>query len=85
VEDLGTSPPVITSWVVTPPLGVVSWTHFWTYAGPPESAITGTLSLEFLVHDDGAAPTVVHIDEVSVGATPGGPYRMYMPFAFKHF
>jgi hypothetical protein len=37
------------------------------------------------MRDNGGAPTVVYMDEVSVGATPGGRYRIYLPLAYKHF
>jgi hypothetical protein len=82
-QEISLTSQVTTTWMVTPSLDVDGWTHFWTYVGPAESPITGTLSMRFRVYDDGGSATVVYLDEVSVGATPGGPYRAYLPIAFK--
>jgi len=79
VQEITPSQAVTTTWTVIPSLDVDGWTHFWTQVGPEGTSVTGTLSAQFRVYDDGGEETVVHLDEVSFGATPGGPYRIYLP------
>ncbi len=83
VQDITPTQAVTTTWTVIPSLDVDGWTHFWTPVGPADTYVSGTLSVQFRVYDDGGEETVVHLDEVSVGATPGGPYRVYLPATSK--
>jgi hypothetical protein len=70
---------VTTTWTVYPSLDTEGWAHFWTAAGPAGTAVTGTLDIRLRVADDGGGPTVVLVDELSLGSTPGGPFRVFFP------
>jgi len=77
---------VTTTSVYTPPLDVEGWQHLWYNVGPPERALTGTVTIRFQVWNDGdAAPTTVYLDEVSLAATPGGPFKAYLPLVSRQF
>lgn len=76
--------PVSTTHVFTPPLDTGGWRHLWYYPGLPHAALTGTVSIRFQVWQDGDdAATAVFLDEVSLGATPGGPWGIYLPLVLK--
>jgi hypothetical protein len=78
--------PVTTSQVFTPPLDAEGWSHRWYDVGLPEAALTGTVTIRFQVRQQGgAATTAVYLDEVNLGATLGGPYKVYLPLALKQF
>ena len=83
VQEITPSQAVTTTWTVLPGLDALGWTHFWTPLGPPGAYVSGTLGIQFRMVDDGAEATLVYLDEVSAGATPGGPHRVYVPTAAK--
>ena len=71
---------VTTTHVLTPALDQGGWHHLWQAAGPPESFLTGTVSVLFELWSEGQGTTSgVYVDQVSLGATPGGPYKVYLP------
>ena len=79
-----TTLPVTTTAVYTPPLEGEGWQHLWYGVGPPESALTGTVTIRFEVWNDGDdEPTTIYLDEVSLGATPGGPFKAYLPLVMR--
>jgi hypothetical protein len=48
--------------------------------------MTGTATIFFRVSYDpaaGGAATTVYLDEVSLGASSGGPYQIYLPLIQK--
>ena len=70
--------------VFTPRLTADGWQHLWYYPGMPHAALTGTVTIRFQVWQDGeGAATTVFLDEVSLGATPGGPQGIYLPLVLK--
>ncbi len=78
--------PVTATLILTPSLGVAGWQHLWAPVGPAERSLTATVTVRFWLKDDvedGAA--VVYLDEVSLGGTPGGPYKIYLPLVLKRF
>jgi hypothetical protein len=80
--------PVTTTRVYTPDLDASGWQHRWYYPGPREAALTGTVTIGFHLRDPapGDGPmTTVYLDEISLGATPGGPHRVYLPLTLKRF
>jgi hypothetical protein len=71
--------------VFTPSLEGGDWQHLPLYFGP-EDYMTGTVTIRFQVWDDGdGMPTKVYVDEVSLGRTPGGPYKSYLPLVLRGF
>jgi hypothetical protein len=83
-ESISTTLPVTTTRVFTPSLDADGWQHLWYYPGLPRAALTGTVTIRFQVWQDGdEAATTVFLDEVSLGATPGGPYGIYLPLVLK--
>ena len=76
--------PVTASHVFTPALDGDGWRHARYYAGPADAALTGTVTICLQVWNDGDdSATTVYLDEVSLGSTPGGPYKMYLPLVQK--
>lgn len=70
--------------VFTPSLEDESWQHYWYDAGPPDAALTGTVTIRFQVRDDGDGwVPVVYLDEVRLGASAGGPHKMYLPLVLR--
>ncbi len=64
----------------TPGLDAEGWTHLGYAPAWSDRYLTGTLTLGFwLLRAGGVTTTTVYLDEVSVGATPGGPYKHYLP------
>jgi hypothetical protein len=85
-ESISTTLPVTITRVFTPALDADGWQHLWYYPGLPHAALTGTVTIRFQVWQDGDdAATTVFLDEVSLGATPGGPYGVYLPLVVKGF
>lgn len=81
-----TTPPVTTTLILTPPLGVTGWRHLWTPVGPAERSLTATVTVRFWLNGDvGDGAAVVYLDEVSLGGTPGGPYKIYLPLVENKF
>jgi hypothetical protein len=79
-EPVTTTIRVTTTHVITPDLTVEGWQHLWSPVGPPEAFVTGTVTVLFELWNEGQATfTGVYIDQVSVGAKPGGPYKTYLP------
>lgn len=71
--------------VFTPSLAASGWQHLALYP-VPEDYFTGTVTIHFQLWDDGdSGRTVVHLDEVSLGRTSGGPFRGYLPFVMKEY
>jgi hypothetical protein len=76
--------PVTTTLVFTPALDTADWQHVWYYPGPPDAYLTGTVIIRFLVWNDGDDDTtILYLDEVSLGATPGGPHKVYLPLVLR--
>jgi hypothetical protein len=68
----------------TPALDGEGWQHQWYSLGVGEDYFTGTVTIRFEVWNDGdELDTTVYLDEVSLGRTPGGPFRMYFPIIRK--
>jgi hypothetical protein len=75
---------VTTTQVFTPAMEIEGWQHVWYYLGWPERAVTGTVTVRLGVGNDGeGVTTTVYVDEVSLGATPGGPHRLYLPLVLR--
>ncbi len=67
-----------------PSLDVDGWQQQWYSLGVGEAYFTGTVTIQFDVWNDGdESATAVYLDEVSLGRTPGGPFRAYLPFVSK--
>jgi hypothetical protein len=76
----GDDPAVTTTRVLTPNLSVGGWQHAWGYVSPANQAFTGTVALNLrLLSKTNPATGTVFVDEITLGATPGGPYRLYLP------
>ncbi|NIN64330.1 MAG: hypothetical protein GTO63_06445, partial [Anaerolineae bacterium] len=69
--DPGTYHPLLT---VEP---VDQWTHAWLDL----SSYSGSASIYFNYHREGAQDFVVYLDEVSLGRASGGPHKTYLPLA----
>ncbi len=70
--------------ILTPNLQVGGWFPVWVRAGPERSAFTGTVTVKLLLWADGLGYEVaVYLDEVSLGASPGGRHRVSMPLVFR--
>ena len=85
-EPITTTLSVTTTHIFTPALDVEGWQHQWYYLGPLDVAMTGTATIFFRVSYDPAtdgAATTVYLDEVSLGASSGGPYQIYLPLIQK--
>ncbi len=83
-QTLSPTLPATTTLVFTPSLDGDGWRHAWYYPGPPQATQFATVTIRFQVWDGGdGAATTVYLDEVSLGSTPGGPYRIYLPLALK--
>lgn len=68
----------------TPSLDADGWQHKWYSLGVADAYFTGTVTIHFEVRNDGDEfPTTVYLDEVSVGRTPGGPFRTYLPLVSR--
>jgi hypothetical protein len=68
----------------TPSLDGDGWQRQWYSLGVGEEYFTGPVAIHFDVWNDGdESPTTVYLDEVSVGRTPGGPFRVYFPLINK--
>jgi hypothetical protein len=83
-EPITSTVPVTTSYVFTPDLETGGWHHQWYPVGPPEAYLTATVTIEFQVwrsSDEGLM--AVYLDETSLGATPGGPNKVYVPLVAK--
>jgi hypothetical protein len=69
----------VQTYVITPSLEAADWQHATLSLGSDEY-LTGTVTLQFQMWDDGdATATTVYVDEVSLGMTPGGPHKSYLP------
>lgn len=72
--------PVTTTQVLTPSLEATGWQFFSWQPGPPGALLTGTVTVEFRLLEDGEDPAAaIHLDEVRLAPTPGGPFRTYLP------
>jgi hypothetical protein len=74
--------------VFTPPLQAEGWRHQWYSLGPSDRSFTGTATIEFHVgHVPAAAEatTAIYLDEVSLGRTAGGPWRIYLPSVTRSY
>jgi hypothetical protein len=75
----------VRSYVISPTLDVADWQHVSLGAGS-EEYLTGTAVIEFQVWNDGdASATTVYLDEVSLGKTPGGPHKSYLPAILRRY
>lgn len=77
---------VTTTLVLTPPLPTDGrWHHFWSYASPARTALTGTVTVAFRLQNQAAKASLeVYVDEVTLAATPGGRWRVYVPVAIRN-
>ncbi len=75
--------PVTTQVVLTPALDASGWQHLWAYAGPPDTAITATVDLQLWWTSESDSSGKVSIDEVSLGAMPGGPFQVHLPLILR--
>ena len=71
---------VTTTQVLTPPRPTGGWRHFWSYAAAPHAALSGTVTVAFRPWEG-----AVYLDEVRLGATPGGPWRAYLPLVTRQY
>jgi hypothetical protein len=79
------APALAKTYVFTPSLGTPGWQHLPIGFGP-EGYLTGTVTIQLQVWNDGdGAHTTVYLDEISLGRTPGGPYRSYLPLLLRGF
>jgi hypothetical protein len=68
----------------SPSLDAEGWQHQWYSLGVGEDYFTGAVTIQFEVSNDGdESTTTVYLDEVSLGRTPGGPFKMYFPIIQK--
>jgi hypothetical protein len=68
----------------TPALDGDGWQHQWYSLGVGEDYFTGPVTVRFELWNDGdESTTVVYLDEVSLGRTPGGPFKFYFPLIRK--
>jgi hypothetical protein len=79
----GAGQPVTATQVFTPSLDLDGWGHAWYPLDAPDGAVSGRVTVQFLVRDEGEAATLVTLDEVSLGAMPGGPRRVYFPLVAR--
>ena len=76
--------PVTTTLVYTPSLAGTGWQHWWTPLGPADRALTGSVEMRFEFYSQGEDHEGgITIDEVSLGGTPGGPFRMFLPLVSR--
>jgi hypothetical protein len=76
--------PLAVSYTFTPTLEAGGWRHAWYYPGPPNAALTGTVTIRFQMWNDGDDQfSTVYVDEVSLGSTPGGPHRVHLPLVLR--
>jgi len=60
------------------------WQRQWYSLGVGEDYFTGPVTVRFELSSDGEEPaTAVYLDEVSLGRTPGGPFKFYFPIIRK--
>ena len=72
--------------ILKPSLAAGGWQFFSWRPGPADAYLTGTVSVEFRLLEDGGAPTAaVYLDEVRLAPTPGGPFRAYLPLLNRQF
>lgn len=85
LPDMRPAQSVTVTQVYTPSLDGNDWQHLWFYPGSTDAYFTGTVTIHFQLHNDGdGAETTVYLDEVSLGLTPGGPFRGYLPTIFTN-
>jgi hypothetical protein len=73
----------VRTYVITPSLEVADWQHVGLSLGS-EEYLNGSVTLQFQMRDDGdTVATTVYVDEVSLGRTPGGPHKSYLPVALR--
>jgi hypothetical protein len=86
-EPLTTTLTFTTTHLFTPPLDAAGWQHFWAHPALVRAALTGTLTIDFrlsLTREEGL-PLLIYLDEISLGSTPGGPLRFYLPLIIRHY
>jgi hypothetical protein len=74
--------------VFTPALQGEGWRHQGYTLGVDERSFTGTVTIEFLASHNpvqAGATTTVWLDEVSLGRTPGGPWKVYLPSIIRSY
>ncbi len=74
-----------TTRILTPTLHTEGrWRHFWSYVSLSRAALTGTVTVAFrLQNQAGGEPLAVYLDEVTLAATPGGPWQVYVPLVVR--
>ena len=80
--------PVTVTHILTPSLDAPGWTHVAHRLGPLDVALSGTVTLDFqLWHAPGSNPvtSTLYLDEVSLGRSMGGPYKAYLPLAYRQY
>jgi hypothetical protein len=81
--DTETPTALSTQAVCLPPLDAGDWQHFWCYPGPRDAPLTATVTVEFRLAGEAEDSAVVVLDEVSLGATPGGPFKAFLPLVAR--
>ncbi len=72
--------------VLRPSLAAEGWQFFTWRPGPADAFLTGNVSVEFRLLEDGQAPAaVLYLDEVRLAPTPGGPFKAYLPLLNRQF
>jgi len=85
-QPLTSGLPLTSTQVLMPSLAAAGWQFFSWQPGPPDAFLTGTVTVEFRLLDDGQDPAVaVYLDEVRLAPTPGGPLRAYLPLLSRGF
>ena len=83
-EVISSTVRVTTTQVFSPPLSDEGWQHAWYFAGPQDAALTGTVTVDLEVWNDGdGEETRVYVDEVSLGATAPPALSVYLPLVLK--
>ncbi len=79
--------PITTTYLFTPSLEAGDWQHQAYRFGPTEAGLTATVRLEFIVRrgEEAEEARTIYLDEVGLGATPGGPHRTYLPLVLRRF
>jgi hypothetical protein len=75
---------VTSTYLFTPSLAAGGWQHQWYRVGPAEAYLTATVTVQFQAwHADDDGTGAVYVDEVSLGPTPGGPHKAYLPLVLR--
>jgi hypothetical protein len=68
----------VRNYVLTPSLEATDWQHV-SLSLAAGGTFTGTVAVQFEMRNGDPATATVYLDEVSLGRTPGGPHKSYLP------